>query len=217
MYKQLVLNLFHSKWIWYIGIATIIINVITALLPSDTQPIILQFSNSLNMIAIIFTTSSYLSIHDLLRKNNNHYFYYALPNTKKGILKGEYVYYIMMLILTSLIIASYLATNKEMYYVYGFMMIIGVCLTVMSLYYLGFAKYWMRYVFTGYFLYGIPVVTTFLFHFLPLRNVNEMDRALPGFDFYLYHLPIYTLIIGVIMFILTYFINLRNITKYDMI
>ncbi|TVT29451.1 hypothetical protein FO441_03975 [Salinicoccus cyprini] len=217
MYKQLVLNLFHSRWIWYVGIATIIINVITALLPSDVQPIILQFTSILNFVSIIFTTSSYLSIHDFMRKNNNHHFFYTLPNNKKEMLKGEYVYYIMMLILTSLIAGSYLTTTKEMYYIYGFIMIIGVSLIVMNLYYFGFVKYWMRYVFTGYFLYGVPVIITYFFHFLPLINVNEMDRTLPGFDIFLYHVPIYTLAIGIIMFVATYFINRRNITKYDMI
>ncbi|MCG1008998.1 hypothetical protein J4760_02905 [Salinicoccus sp. ID82-1] len=217
MYKQLVLNLFHSRWIWYVGIATIIINVITALLPSDVQPIILQFTSILNLLSIIFTTSSYLSIHDFMRKNNNHHFFYTLPNSKKEMLKGEYVYYIMMLLLTSLIIGSYLATIKEMYYIYGFIMIIGVSLIVMSLYYLGFAKYWMRHVFTGYFLYAVPMILTYMFHFLLVRNINEMNLDLPSYEMVLYHTSFYTLAIGIIMFVATYFINRRNITKYDMI
>lgn len=217
MYKQLVLNLFHSKWIWYLGITIIVGNIITALLPSDMQSVILEFTTLLNMIAIIFTTSSYLSIHDLMRKNNTHHFFYTLPNTKKEILKGEYLYYFMMLLLTSLIIASFLATDKEIYYIYGFIMIIGVSLIVMSVYYLGFVKYWMRYVFTGYFLYSIPIILAYMFHFLLIRNINEMDLNLPIYEAFLHHIAFYTFGTGVIMFIMTYFINLRKITKYDMI
>ncbi|MFC3474713.1 hypothetical protein [Salinicoccus sesuvii] len=152
-----------------------------------------------------------------MKKNNNHHFFFTLPNTKRIMFQGDYLYYAIMILFTSLIIASYLATDKEMYYIYGFMMLIGVSLIVMSVYYLGFSKHWMRYVFNGYILYSVPMILTYIFHFLLVRNINEMNLNLPNYETFLYQISYYTLAIGIIVFIATYFINRRNVTKYDMI
>ena len=61
------------------------------------------------------------------------------------------------------------------------------------------------------------MLMAYLFHFMPLVNVNQLDRELPGMDFYLYHLPFYTLAAGMVLFIISYAMNQRNITKHDMV
>ncbi|WP_031545044.1 ABC-2 transporter permease [Salinicoccus luteus] len=217
MGKQLYLNLFQSKWIWYLGISTILINLLMALSLSDYRGSLMPFINVLNVIAVVYTTSAYLNIHYMLKSDDSHYFYFSLPNTKRNIIRGDYIYYMVMMVLTAAIFGSYMAITQETYYLYGFMMLMGVSLIVMSLYYLGYGKYWLRYLSTGYVIYGVPMLMTLLFHFMPLVNVNQLDRRMPGMDFYLYELPIYTLAVGIVLFIISYAITQRNITKHDMV
>lgn len=217
MGKQLYLNLFQSKWIWYLGIFTILMNLLTALSFSDYRGSLMPFINIINGIAVVYTTSAYLNIHYMLKSDANHYFFFTLPNTKRNIIKGDYIYYMVMLALTAAIFASYMTITQETYYLYGYVMLIGMSLIVMSLYYLGFGKHWLRYLTTGYVIYGVPMLMAYLFHFMPLVNVNQLDRELPGMDFYLYHLPFYTLAAGMVLFIISYAMNQRNITKHDMV
>ena len=141
MGKQLYLNLFQSKWIWYLGIFTILMNLLTALSFSDYRGSLMPFINIINGIAVVYTTSAYLNIHYMLKSDANHYFFFTLPNTKRNIIKGDYIYYMVMLALTAAIFGSYMTIIQETYYLYGFVMLIGMSLIVMSLYYLGSCKF----------------------------------------------------------------------------
>ena len=183
MGKQLCLNLFQSKWIWYLGIFTILMNLLTALSFSDYRESLMPFINVVNGIAVVYTTSAYLNIHYMLKSDDNHYFFFTLPNTKRNIIRGDYIYYMVMMVLTAAIFGSYMAITQETYYIYGFMMLIGMSLMVMSLYYFGFGKHWLRYLSTGYVIYGVPMLMTYLFHFMPLVNVNYLTENCPGWIF----------------------------------
>ncbi|GAA3722477.1 hypothetical protein [Salinicoccus jeotgali] len=216
MNKQLYLNMFLSKWIWYFGMSVIFINLFTTIFISDYKEVLMPFIDLLNIIAVLYTTSSYLSIHHMMKQDGNHHFYFSLPNTKRNIITGDYLYYILMMALTTAIFGSYMTLTQTTYYAYGFVMLMGISLIMMSFYYLGFAKYWLRYLFTGYFIYGVPMVLTWLFHFMPLVNISQMDKNMPGMNFYLYHLPVYTIVFAIMLLILSYVINLQNIRKYDM-
>lgn len=219
MKKQLYLNFNYSKWIWYLGGAMILINLLTAAAqPSANMQPFIQFVNLLNIIVIVYTISSIQNIHTLISKNDSYHFLYALPIHKADILKADYIYHIVMLIFTTAIFSTHLMIEQDYHLYYGIVMIIGVSLIMMSIYLMIFSNYWMDSSYIKYFIYFTPLAIIFMFHFMPLDNTFIYDLHLGvAWNFYLFTLPFIVLGIGIIVYTASYYYGKKQIVKSDVI
>ena len=217
MDKQLYLNFIFTKGIGYFGLATIVLNLIARMVSTSIDlASVMPFINLINLIAIVVTLSSILNVHWQMAKNNSHFFFYTMPNRKVSILKGDYVYNLIMLVFTAIIFITYTFINEDYFLFYSLTIFTGLALIMLSLYHYLFSITWMRGLVIKFILFFIPLVFIIMFYHMPLRNTVEMNLSLgAAWEVYLYEIPFYVLGAGVILYALSFVAARKNIVKKD--
>src|SRR5699024_12059337 len=85
-----------------------------------------------------------MNVHILMSYNKSHEFFMALPVNKKELIKTDYMFHLMMTLLSIIVIFTYCLANGEFYNLYGMIIITAVNLLLASVCYTTFASDWVK-------------------------------------------------------------------------
>ena len=142
----------------------------------------------------------------------------ALPVNKKDFIKTDYMFHLMMTLLSIVVIFTYSLANGEFYNLFGMIMITGVNLLITSFYYTTFVRDWFKNVNWKVVIYLVPMGFTFMFYFMPLMNLVNTGIEINAFwHFTLYTMPHIILGLGILAYVITYFTTQKQSVKNDLI
>ena len=150
--------------------------------------------------------------------NKSHEFFMALPVNKKELIKTDYMFHLMMTLLSIIVIFTYSLANGEFYSLFGMIMITGVNLLIASFYYTTFARDWFKNINMKVIIYLVPMGFTYMFYFMPLMNVTGSNMEMNAlWNFILYTLPFIILGLGILAYVITYFTTQKKTVTHDVV
>lgn len=218
MYKHFYLKLFYSRWTLYPAAAVITLNLLTAMFFDSGNQAVMSLVNLANLFIVMYLTANYMNIHMLMSYNKNHIFYMALPGNKKDLIKSDYMFHLLMTLLSIVVIFTFSLAHGAFYNLFGMIMITGVNLLIASFYYTTFVQDWFRNINLKVIIFLVPMGSTFMLYYMPLINVTEGGLEMNAmWNFILYVLPYIVLGLGILAYIITYFTNQKKAVKHDII
>lgn len=218
MNKHFYLKLTYSKWTLIFTAVVVVLNLITALYSGVHHAAFVSVIGLANLFIVIYLTANYMNVHILMSYNKSHEFFMALPVNKKEIIKSDYMFHLLMTLLSIVVIFTYSLANGEFYNLFGMIMITGVNLLIASFYYTTFTRDWFKNINIKVIIYLVPMGFTFMFYFMPLANLVNTGIEINAFwNFILYTLPYIILGLGILAYIITYFTNQKKAVKHDII
>jgi len=220
MNKHFYLKLIYSKWTLVFTAVVIVLNLTAALFSGMNHAASASVISLANLFIVIYLTSNFMNVHILMSYNKSHEFFMALPVNKKDFIKTDYMFHLMMTLLSIVVIFTYSLTNGEFYNLFGMIMITGVNLLIASFYYMTFVQDGFKNINIKVIIYLVPMGFTFMFYFMPLINLDGAANdysTIPFWNFILYTLPYIILALGIIAYIITYFTTQKQSVKNDLI
>lgn len=218
MNKHFYLKLIYSKWTLIFTAVVIVLNLTAALFSGVHHAAFVSVIGLANLFIVIYLTANYMNVHILMSYNKSHEFYMALPVNKKEIIKSDYMFHLLMTLLSIIVIFTYSLASGEFYNLFGMIMITGVNLLIASVYYTTFARDWFKNVNVKVIIYLIPMGFTYMFYFMPLANLVNTDIEINSiWNFILYTLPYIILGLGILAYAITYFTTQKQSVKNDLI
>lgn len=218
MNKHLYLKLIYSKWTLIFTAGVIVLNLTAALYSGVHHAAFLSVINVANFFIVMYLTANYMNVHILMSYNKSHEFFMALPVNKKDFIKSDYMFHLLMTLLSIVVIFTYSLANGEFYNLFGMIMITGVNLLITSFYYTTFVRDWFKNVNWKVVIYLVPMGFTFMFYFMPLMNLVNTGIEINAFwNFTLYTLPYIILGLGILAYVITYFTTQKQSVKNDLI
>lgn len=218
MNKHLYLKLIYSKWTLIFTAVVIVLNLTAALYSGVHHSAFLSVINVANFFIVMYLTANYMNVHILMSYNKSHEFFIALPVNKKDFIKSDYMFHLLMTLLSIVVIFTYSLANGEFYNLFGMIMITGVNLLITSFYYTTFVRDWFKNVNWKVVIYLVPMGFTFMFYFMPLMNLVNTGIEINAFwNFTLYTLPYIILGLGILAYVITYFTTQKQSVKNDLI
>src|SRR5690625_268083 len=218
MNKHFNLKLIYSKWTLIFTAVVIVLNLTAALFTGLSHAAFISVIELANIFIVIYLTANYMNVHILMSYNKSHELMIALTVNKKELIKTDYMFHLMMTLLSIIVIFTYSLANGEFYNLFGMIMITGVNLLIASVYYTTFARDWFKNVNWKVVIYLVPMGFTFMFYFMPLMNlVNTVIEINAFWNFTLYTLPYIVLVLGIIAYTATYFTTQKKAVKHDIV
>lgn len=214
MINQLKLNFKMTRWIFILAAITLLINIVYMFFNLPGAMLLL---NLLNWITIVSLLMINVEVYRVLSQNESYRIYFSLPVKKISIVNADYLTYVIGQILTVLVFSTWILAVYDFSLIYGLVMIIGVGLIINSVYQYVYARKWFKVVSNATsIVYVIPILIVWMFYFMPLRNVVDMNLDLGSWwDFYLTKVPFILIIVGLVMMLISYYGARKIITKTD--
>lgn len=218
MNKHFYLKLNYSRWTLIFTAIVVILNLAATLFSGLEHPAFISVTSIANLFIVLYLTANYINVHMLMSYNKSHDFYMALPGNKKDTIKSDYMFHLLMTLLSIIVIFTYSLAVGEFYNLFGMVMITGVNLLIASVYYALFAREWFKNVNVKVVLYLVPMGFTYMFYYMPLTNVTEGNLEMGTmWNFILYVLPYIILGLGILAYGITYFTTQKKAVRHDVI
>lgn len=217
MNKHFYLKLIYSKWTLIFTAVVVVLNL-TALFSGFEHAAFVSVISLVNLFIVVYLTANYMNVHILMSYNKSHEFFMALPVNKKEMIKTDYMFHLLMTLLSIIVIFTYSLAIGEFYNLFGMIMITGVNLLIASFYYTTFARDWFKNVNWKVVIYLVPMGFTFMFYFMPLMNLVNTGIEINAFwNFTLYTLPYIILGLGILAYAVTYFTTQKKAVRHDVV
>lgn len=214
MVNQIKLNFKMTRWILTLAVFTVAVNIVSMVLHEFSM---MWFVNILNVFTVVNTLSVLQESHRKYGVNESYRLYYTMPLKKVEILKADYATNIIMMIVSSCIFITWAISTDYLALSYGMMMIIGMSLIMNSIYHVMFVSDWFKNISVKEFCLSIiPFLVIFSLHFMPFKNIFDNNLNLPEIlIFYFIRLPFIVLGVGLMMYIVSYYVAKRKIIQTD--
>lgn len=217
MNKHFYLKLIYSKWTLIFTAVVVVLNL-TALFSGFEHEAFVSVISLANLFIVVYLTANYINVHILMSYNKSHEFFMALPVNKKEMIKTDYMFHLLMTLLSIIVIFTYSLAIGEFYNLFGMIMITGVNLLIASFYYTTFARDWFKNVNIKVVIYLVPMGFTYMFYFMPLINLVNTGIEINAFwNFTLYTLPYIILGLGILAYAVTYFTTQKKAVRHDVV
>ena len=217
MNKHFYLKLIYSKWTLIFTAVVVVLNL-TALFSAFEHAAFVSVISLANLFIVVYLTANYMNVHILMSYNKSHEFFMALPLNKKEMIKTDYMFHLLMTLLSIIVIFTYSLAIGEFYNLFGMIMITGVNLLIASFYYTTFARDWFKNVNIKVVIYLVPMGFTYMFYFMPLINLVNTGIEINAFwNFTLYTLPYIILGLGILAYAVTYFTTQKKAVRHDVV
>ena len=113
MNKHFYLKLIYSKWTLIFTAVVIVLNLTAALFSGVHHGAFISVIGLANLFIVIYLTANYMNVHILMSYNKSHEFYMALPVNKKEIIKSDYMFHLLMTLLSIIVIFTYSLASGE--------------------------------------------------------------------------------------------------------
>lgn len=220
MNKHFYLKLIYSKWTLIFTAVVVVLNLTAALYSGVHHAAFLSVINVANFFIVMYLTANYMNVHMLMSYNKSHEFFMALPVNKKDFIKSDYMFHLLMTLLSIVVIFTYSLANGEFYHLFGMIMITGVNLLIASFYYTTLVQDGFKNINIKVIIYLVPMGFTYMFYFMPLMNLDGAANdfsTIPFWHFTLYTLPYIVLALGILAYVITYFTTQKQSVKNDLI
>ena len=220
MNKYFYLKLIYSKWTLIFTAVVIVLNLTAALFSGMSHAAFVSVIGLANIFIVIYLTANYMNVHILMSYNKSHEFFMSLPVNKKDFIKTDYIFHLMMTLLSIVVIFTYSLAVDEFYNLFGMIMITGVNLMIASFYYTTFVQDGFKNINIKVIIYLVPMGFTFMFYFMPLMNLDGAANdfsTIPYWNFILYTLPYIILGLGMLAYVITYYVTQKQSVKRDLI
>jgi hypothetical protein len=214
MANQIKLNFKMSRWILILSTFTVAVNIISMVLHELS---IVWFVNILNVVTIVNTLIVLQESHRKYEVNKSYRLYYTMPLKKLDILKADYATNTIMMIVSFCIFITWAIATDYLVLSYGMIMIIGISLIMNSIYHIIFVNDWFNNISIKEFCLSIiPLLIVLMLHFMPFKNIYDRNLNLPEvITFYFTRLPFIVLGVGLVIYIVSYYVAKRKIIQTD--
>lgn len=211
MMNYIKLNFKFSLWIWLLGAAALMMNIVCIIIGYS---IFGPFLTMVNLVSLLAFILMFQIMSGGYQRNESFRFYFSLPGMKTEIIKAMYVYHLLSLTGVTVIFTTWVIAEGTMILMFGLLMITGISLIMSSRYLYRFAEKWFKGLTTkSMIIYMVLSIILYYLYLGPFRVTVEASQDI--WTGYYIILPFVVFAAGVVMNSISYIKSKNIISETD--